>query len=359
MVSQLPLDVAGVLSIWLEVLLYGIYCSLFFESLYIMIKKRITRTRPAKACRFSFDCLVFFTVSIFMFVLATIHVGLNLYRLLRGYVWLRDTVGPENYFLDLGRWDNILHDLINALITWCADFLVIYRCFIVWNNSFYIIVIPTILLCMSIVANSVALHLFTKVPLGTIFSPTLVHWMNTIYALAFVQNTITTGLIAYKIWDQDRRSTSMGVRSRGRESSLVPIIRIIVESASIYLVELLILIVLYSMGHNGQFVMQEAVVPTVGIVFTLMTVRFAMRSSKILMSTAEPTRDRNSLSFDRHLPPTTMDTILSKDIPPTSESGNETKLEFVIYPRSAASENYSDSHINDPGLGLPLTPKNM
>lgn len=52
-------------------------------------------------------------------------IGLNLYRLLRGYVWLRSTIGPANYFLDLGRWDNIAHDLVNALTTWFADFLLV------------------------------------------------------------------------------------------------------------------------------------------------------------------------------------------------------------------------------------------
>jgi hypothetical protein len=61
-----------------------------------------------------------FSLSHFIFT-----VGVNLYRLLRGYVWLRDTVGPAAYFLDLGRWDNIAHDAINAVVTWIGDFLVV------------------------------------------------------------------------------------------------------------------------------------------------------------------------------------------------------------------------------------------
>ena len=60
--------------------------------------------------------------SLFHFIFT---VGVNLYRLLRGYVWLRDTVGPTAYFLDLGRWDNIAHDAINAVVTWFGDFLVV------------------------------------------------------------------------------------------------------------------------------------------------------------------------------------------------------------------------------------------
>ena len=128
--------------------------------------------------------------------------------------------------------------------------------------------------------------------------------MNTIYALALVQNTWTTGLIAWRIWRQDRASAVIGLSSATSRSSLIPIVRIVIESAAIYVLELIVLIILYALNHNAQFVLQEAVVPTVGmlngirfrdfpllmmsiqgIVFTLMTVRLAMRSSKTLMTT--------------------------------------------------------------------------
>ncbi|KAL0955937.1 hypothetical protein HGRIS_002123 [Hohenbuehelia grisea] len=297
MVSQLPLEIAGMVSVWFEALLYGIYCSLFFEAMYIIVKKKImSKTLPSK---------VFFIGSVLMFIIATIHIALNLYRLLKGYIWLVDTVKPETYFLDLGRWENVAHNAFNAIMTWIADFLVIYRCFLVWNNNYYIIIVPSLLVIMSIISNAIALDLFTKVPFGTIFGPNLIHWMNTIYALALVQNTMTTGLIAYRIWAQERDTRRVGIHSNGSKSSLMPIVRIIVESAAIYSLELLVLIILYALGHNGQFVVQEAVVPTVGtsrpwfedanfrltaslnigIVFTLMTVRIAMRSSKSLATT--------------------------------------------------------------------------
>jgi hypothetical protein len=110
------------------------------------------------------------------------------------------------------------------------------------------------------VANSIALHQFAHLGLGTIFSHSLVHWMNTIYALAFVQNTKTTGLIAYRIWQHDRRSQGLVSSSL----SLVPLIRIIIESALIYVLNVLILIILYALGSNGQFVAQDAIVPVCG-----------------------------------------------------------------------------------------------
>ena len=110
------------------------------------------------------------------------------------------------------------------------------------------------------VANSIALHQFAKLGLNTIFSPSLVHWMDTIYALAFVQNTMTTGLIAYRIWRQDRMSQG----SISSSFRLIVSARVIVESASIYVLNILILIILYALNTNGQFIAQEAIVPVCG-----------------------------------------------------------------------------------------------
>ena len=46
--------------------------------------------------------------------------------------------------------------------------------------------------------------------------------------------------------------------------SLAPLIRITVESASIYVLNVLILIILYAVESNGQYVAQEALVPVCG-----------------------------------------------------------------------------------------------
>lgn len=100
--------------------------------------------------------------------------------------------------------------------------------------------------------------------MGTIFSPTLVHWMNTLYSVALVQNIFTTSLIAFRIYQQERASSALGIRSLARASSLTPIIRIIVESAMGYTAILIVLIVLYARDNNGQYIMQESSVPAVG-----------------------------------------------------------------------------------------------
>src|SRR4051794_8715820 len=64
----------------------------------------------------------------------------------------------------------------------------------------------------------------------------------TIYPINLAQNTLTTGLITFKIYQQHRRSSAAGVRAPGL--SLVDIMRIFVESALLYTIECLLLIIL-------------------------------------------------------------------------------------------------------------------
>ncbi|KAG7099699.1 hypothetical protein E1B28_001519 [Marasmius oreades] len=290
MAGNIPLDVAGVLSVWFETLIYGIYTCLFLSSFYMTLRKGMLHSRPSK---------IFFVATLVMWINCSAHVAVNLYRLLRGYVYLRETVGPTNYFNDLGRPDKVVAGVLNALMTWMGDSLVIYRCYLVWDSNIWVVILPISLLIVSIISNCVALYMFTKVPLGTIFGPALVHWMNTIYATAFAQNALTSSLIAYRLWKQEKNSRRAGIRSQGSSSNLIPVARIVVESAALYMALLLCLIVLYIQNNNGQFVLQEASPPAVGIVFCSISVRVSMRSHKMWRTTARATETH--LSFDNNL----------------------------------------------------------
>ena len=87
--------------------------------------------------------------------------------------------------------------------------------------------------------------------------------MATIYPFAFAQNTITTGMIAFKIWRQHRSSTELGVLNHS-PLDLIGVMRIVIESAMIYTFQLLILIILFPVHHNAQLIVQCAIVPSIG-----------------------------------------------------------------------------------------------
>lgn len=91
----------------------------------------------------------------------------------------------------------------------------------------------------------------------------IAHWLGTVYPFAFAQNTITTGMIAFKIWRQHRHSVDSGVVNVS-PLNLLAIMRIIIESAMIYTLQLLILILLFPLQEYAQVIVQNTVIPSIG-----------------------------------------------------------------------------------------------
>jgi len=214
-----------------------------------------------------------------MYIVATLHIALNLYRLLRGYVWNVNPLGPFAYFSDNMAWDNLMHNAILCIMTWLGDMMVIYRCFVIWNNNYYIVMPPVTLLLLSIGTNSMIFFWFTHPE--TVHLDTMLHWLSTIYPFAFAQNVMTTGMITFKIWKQHRQSSASGVVNVSSRLNLINIMRIIIESAMVYTVQLFILIILLPLKSNAQYIVQSAVVPSIGIVFVLIAVRVHFTQSRV------------------------------------------------------------------------------
>ncbi|KAF9559967.1 hypothetical protein CPC08DRAFT_708439 [Agrocybe pediades] len=266
-------EVALAVGVWVEALLYGLYACLFFEALYIIIKKRSHGGGGGSARVFMYGIIL-------MFLLATLDIIVNLYRFLRAFVLNVDPLGPFFYFFDFTRWDTLTRNSILCIMTWIGDSLVIYRCYVVWDRRIWVTVLPIILLILSIASNAALLFWFTHP--GTQSEKSILQWMATIYPFAFAQNTITTGMIAFKIWRQHRSSTELGVHNHS-PLDLIGVMRIVVESAMIYTLQLLILIILFPLHHNAQLIVQCAIVPSIGIVFVLIAVRVHFSRSRTLL----------------------------------------------------------------------------
>ncbi|XP_006455987.1 hypothetical protein AGABI2DRAFT_195264 [Agaricus bisporus var. bisporus H97] len=270
-----PPETAHLVAAWTEVLLYGIYTCLYIEAAYIMLKKRRENIVSAN---------VFLVATFLMYIVSTAHIVLGLHRLLTAFVYRLEP--PALYFMDFRRWETVAHSSMLCIMTWLGDMLVIYRCWIVWHYNFLVILLPLILLIFEFVVNIMLLVWFTH--FGMASFDTVMSWMATIYPLVFAQNIITTGLIAFKIWTQHRISTASGVIDTSTRLSLINILRIFIESAAIYTFQIMVLLILYPMKHNAQFIVQSAVIPSIGIVFVLIAVRVHLVRSSTFNSTRAP-----------------------------------------------------------------------
>ncbi|KAJ7477452.1 hypothetical protein FB451DRAFT_1454190, partial [Mycena latifolia] len=264
---QYPLDKTFIVAAWLEALVYGVYFSGFWFSLYI----DITATR-----RRSTHSRIMVAGSIVMFILASLHVAMNGYRLLRGFTDFQSAPGgPVGYLGVLSTWHHIFKDTLYATQSILGDAMAVYRCWILWNQEYKFVIFPFCLLLTSAISGYMVCGLYTTVdPAATVFDPRLTNWITVFYSIAVVQNIITTGLMALRLWQGEKQST----RYRLGGGSFLPILQILVESAALYLFVEILLLSLYAVNYNAQYVLLEMVTPIVGITFGLITIRITLRS---------------------------------------------------------------------------------
>ena len=103
----------------------------------------------------------------------------------------------------------------------------------------------------------------TEDPNSTVFDPRLMNWITTFYAITVVQGGLTTGLMGFRIWQADQKTASI----RTGRSNLMPVLRILIESASIQFMAEVILLSLYSANYNAQYLVLESVTPLVVSVY--------------------------------------------------------------------------------------------
>ncbi|TFK71147.1 hypothetical protein BDN72DRAFT_817940 [Pluteus cervinus] len=295
--KPLSFAIAGLVSVWAETMLYGVYSTIFFESLYITHKRKRRSSSSVK---------VFTIATILMYIIATLHVSIGLYRLLKGFVWLEGENAAAIYFSTFkGIWEHTLYTVLNLLMIWMGECLLVYRCYIIWGCNIWV-VLPSILLFLAGVAVNVPVLVYwTKH--GAVLGNPLRPALSSIYPLAFVQNLLATGLIAYRLVVQHYFSQNSGIRPNGSRLGLMNVVRIILESAMLYCVEFFVLIILYILKHPAQYIILSMVTPTIGIVFNMILVRLQF-----------------AIDDSNPLPPTMLNTVWISPNPQTINSDPET-----------------------------------
>ncbi|RXW18703.1 hypothetical protein EST38_g7153 [Candolleomyces aberdarensis] len=233
---------------------YGVYASLFILNFVYTACRREVRDDTRLASK------PFFWALIVMFMLVTFHEFLILFRVIRAYgLGLGADGTPLSYLRQYERWDNIAHAALLGIIICFGDALVIYRCYIVWGYKLWVVALP-ILLFLITVGIALTLDVWFTKPFTSYDNISLI--VDFSYPINLAQNVLTTGLITLKILKQYHLSSSTGLVSTNRVS-LITVTRIMVESASIYTVELLFLIILYFANSPGQFIVQSALIPSI------------------------------------------------------------------------------------------------
>lgn len=250
---------------WVEATVFGVYWFLYMVAMAIIYKRRAqSQSTP----------LISIAGNTFLFSLAGLHNGVNVYRLLKIYGSpsgaTTSTAVAVSYLRSYKYWDVYIHAILLHFTTWAGDSFIMYRCWILWNRSYKIMLLPIAILMASLGTGITSIYWFQH---QDKIDPLVMRYIfRTTIILNLVGNTLTTGLIAYRIWRQHRRSRTAGVHSSSGVD-LFTLMRIIIESASIYTLAQLLIIILFFGGHPAVLIVQHASIPVTGIVFVLIVIR--------------------------------------------------------------------------------------
>jgi len=209
---------------------YGFVVALTLDCLSNLVKGRSGRD-----VKWGF---VVYVVIIFGF--ATLYIGASAKWVELMFIDNRNYPGgPVGYYTNVLPTIYIFVVLSYAIINFMAGGLLLYRCFVVWNRRWYIIVIP----CAMYVSTIVLVALAANSLLGedsTYFTGARLAFTLPLYSISIALNLLLSGLIAGRIWSA--RSRFRAVLGSQQAHVYTSVTSMIVESAAIYSISSLVAI---------------------------------------------------------------------------------------------------------------------
>ncbi|KAF7344697.1 hypothetical protein MVEN_01630100 [Mycena venus] len=260
---------------------YGLYCVLFFISLYLLFLRRSTHNssqptpshgihKRAPAIFRSF----LFTTAILLFATVTCHWIIIVYRAFLAF----GSEGDAEAFYDNNKHITfLLLDIFLAVVTVIGDLLILYRLWIVWSKSTLVVVLPICCMLLFTAVGGVSTNVIKKSN-GVFSDP----WLTVNIVCTFITNLYCTVFIAWRIW----RTTRMTISSDNKLMNFGPqkFLTIVVESAAIYALWVIFFGVLYEVKSILQSFAIETGPAIIGIVNALILTRIG------LSWTSEPDR---------------------------------------------------------------------
>ncbi|KAG1850909.1 hypothetical protein F4604DRAFT_1592709 [Suillus subluteus] len=260
--TGIPLDTATIISTALEGILYGFSVLMFMGTMWVIYYKP-NANRPIAFA------------AILLLILSTTHLIIDIIRLEDGFVKHHDIPGgPVAFFQDISQPTFVTKNLIYALQTMIGDGVVIYRCYVVWQ-SVWVIILPVTLWCGSSVAALIAPYYASRATGGNIYTNQTAQWITALFVLTLSTNLISSGLLVYRIWTIERRVSG----NRATSGTMMPVVHVLIDAAVIYSAALVTILICFVRANNAQFIMLDMIMPIISIAFCMVLIRLTPRKA--------------------------------------------------------------------------------
>ncbi|KAG0700655.1 hypothetical protein DFH29DRAFT_610112 [Suillus ampliporus] len=246
----IPLDKAAFLALFLESLFYGVFLTLYWFTLFILLKKPGVQRQ------------LLLPVATLLLCISTAHLIIDFVRGLEAFVSNVDTISADAYYSNIASPLYLASTALCVTQTILADGVVVWRSYML-NNRNLLIAIPG---CIVLLTNGATGYYViwslsrTRPPFNV--SPAAFVCIATFDALTMFNSVTSTILIAWRIY-RTCRFLPEGL------AAFLPVFIAVVESGALYSTGVLLLLLTFLIGSNGQYVMLDIITPIVGITFCL------------------------------------------------------------------------------------------
>ncbi|KAG1780861.1 hypothetical protein EV702DRAFT_1076196 [Suillus placidus] len=238
---------------------------MFIGTIWVLFQRNISRAANRRMV----------TVACSLLLFSTAHLIIDTIRTEEGLVQQRSTFpgGPTAFFSDVAQWSFVYKNLLYTLQTLVGDGVVIYRCYVVWQ-SWYIIIIPCMLWCSVAATGAGCVYSISQATINkeNIFAPGTGPWITSFLAATLFTNLLSTSLLAYRIWSIGRRVTNVALAT----GLMWPILRVILDAGVLYSLSLLAALSCFIAKNHGHYIVLDMIMPIISITFYMVIIRIAI-----------------------------------------------------------------------------------
>lgn len=242
----------------LEFYVHGIYTGIYAISIRVLATNATSRTRL---------CMCY--VSTILYILCTVQFTAFWVELRNTFVY--GTSFESQYVLMLDgspEYLKILRTVCTSLNIVIADCTIIWRCWVVWEHTWRIAALPIILVASEILCGiEVDVHQYKTLFIDDVQR----RWGVATITMTLAVNVICTVLIIARILSVTRKQKGVFGCIRDYRG----IIEVLMESAALYTLSYMALLVLYPLNGAEYLYAEMLVYPITGIAPTLIMVRVA------------------------------------------------------------------------------------
>ncbi|KAI0031903.1 hypothetical protein K488DRAFT_71034 [Vararia minispora EC-137] len=200
-----------------------------------------------------------------MFVLTTAHLGIDISRAFKGFT----SQNPEVSFGQLSDGTWYAKVALWMVQTCLYDGVLIWRCWVVYNRSWWSVSPMLLGAFLYIVGASLVAYYFNDArSMQSMYDDWHQPWMIVHFSVTLYINVLCTAALAWRVLRYSRRSVG---------ANTVPAIVAVIDTAVVYTATYTALLVTFVVRSNAHYSLMDAIMPLAGVTFTLLIIQIRFR----------------------------------------------------------------------------------